>query len=144
MGVMKKPRMFELIVLYGLWVSSFSTMAQAAAPVPSLNTLTTGNGHGFAVFDINQKKINQFLERPYRYVRPGATQMDVGVERRNLIYDLYFGVRAGATATWMKDTPQTQVGYVAESNIMRAVGVVNGVTVESYFFAPYGYAGNAV
>jgi GH15 family glucan-1,4-alpha-glucosidase len=128
-----------------LWSALMSALAQAApAPVPSIGALTTGNGFGFQVFDLSQKKITQFLERPYRYLRPGATLQSTGVERRNLAYDVYFGLRAGTVGSWLKDVPQTEVGYVAQTGTIRTVGSVNGVKGESYFFAPFGYSGNAV
>jgi GH15 family glucan-1,4-alpha-glucosidase len=127
-----------------LLILAMATTAHAASPVNSISALTTGNGFGFAVFDLKAQKISQFLERPYRFLRPGASMQSLGVERRNLAYDLYFGVRAGATASWMKDTAQTEVGYVAESNIIRTAGTVGGVKVESYFLMPFGFSGNGV
>jgi len=39
----------------------FCNFARAASPVVSVGALTTGNGYGFSVFDLNQKKITQFL-----------------------------------------------------------------------------------
>src|SRR5689334_3345765 len=36
--------------------------AFAVDPVPSFRYLVTGNGHGFAVFDVTQNAIKQFLE----------------------------------------------------------------------------------
>ena len=41
-----------------------------AAQQRTWNFLTTGNGYGFQVFDTNANKITQFLEHPYRYLRP--------------------------------------------------------------------------
>ncbi len=121
-----------------------SAGAASPSPVPSIGALTTGNGFGFQVFDLTQKKITQFLERPYRYLRPGANQQATGVERRNLAYDVYLGLRAGATGAWLTDPTVTQAAYVAESSIMRSVGTVAGVQAESYFFSPFGYSGNAL
>lgn len=118
--------------------------AASPSPVPSVTTLTTGNGYGFQVFSVDQKKLTQFLERPYRYLRPGATQMASGVERRNLAYDVYFGLRAGSTGTWLKDLPQAEVGYVAQTGIIRSSAWVGAVKAESYYFSPFGYPGNAL
>ncbi len=143
-----KSRNFLLIILCAFF--AHLSYSHALAPVPSQTTLTTGNGFGFSVFDLTQNKITEFLERPYRYLSPGATQQDTGVERRNLAYDVYFGVRAVVTASpspttyagWLKDAPQAGAGYVNQSNVMRSVANVGPLSAESYFVAPFGYAGN--
>ncbi len=106
--------------------------------------MTTGNGFGFQVFDGSQGKLVEFLEHPYRYLHPGATLMDAGVERRNLVYDLYFGARVGTTAGWMKDQPVTLVEQLDQTGIIHSSGVVGGATIDSYFFSPFGYAGNGM
>ncbi|MCB9525681.1 MAG: hypothetical protein H6702_20250, partial [Myxococcales bacterium] len=54
--------------------------------------LTTGNGHGFQVFDRRAGKITQFLEHPYRFVAPPDERRDGGIGRRDLAHDAYFGV----------------------------------------------------
>jgi GH15 family glucan-1,4-alpha-glucosidase len=130
-------------------VLAFSTRANASpspspSPIPSLGALTTGNGFGFAVFDLKQSKITEFLEHPYRYLRPGATQMDLGVERRNLAYDVYFGVRANTTAAWLQAPNVSAANYVAESGIIHSAGTVGGVKADSYFFEPFGLSQNAM
>jgi len=116
----------------------------AAAPIASYRALTTGNGRGFAVFDGDAKQITQLLERPYKYLHPGLDPVGAGQLRRNLAYDAYLGVRAGGTGAWMRDVAQTSLGYVDQTGIIQSVGAVGGVTVESYYFSPYGYAGNAL
>lgn len=128
-----------------LFLSLLSSIAQASPPpVASWSQLTTGNGFGFQVFDANAHEVNQFLEHPYRYLRPGSDPHGTGVERRNLAYDVYFGLRAGSTGAWLRDQPQSQVGYVAQAGVIKSVTSVNGVTAESYYFAPFGYSGNAL
>lgn len=41
--------------------------------------MTTGNGHGFQIFDRKANKITQFLEHPYRYVAPVDSQRNAGI-----------------------------------------------------------------
>jgi hypothetical protein len=70
--------------------------ARAVDPVPSFQYLVTGNGHGFSVFDVSAGAIKQYLERPYRYLHADPSNPDgEGIVRRNLVYDTYFGIRAG-------------------------------------------------
>src|SRR5450432_2189971 len=115
----------QYFVLFYIFLFAFIPYGNATIPaVPSQTTLTTGNGFGFAVYDLTQNKVTEFLERPYRYLTPGATMQGAGVERRNLAYDVYFGLRAVVTASpspttsagWLKDATQTGAGYVAQSN----------------------------
>jgi hypothetical protein len=134
----KLARTIAIVCLCG------SSANAAPAPVPSWSQLPTGNGFGFQVFDAGAKEINQFLERPYRYLRPGADPHGTGVERRNLAYDVYFGLRANGVGGWMRDQTQSQVGYVNQAGIIQSTAAVNGVTGESYFYSPFGYSGNAL
>jgi MYXO-CTERM domain-containing protein len=110
--------------------------------------LTTGNGFGFQVFDINQKKITTFLEHPYRYLRQDVNPMSDGVGRRNLVYDFYFGVRGGGSSAWLNTATLGQnIEYVDQSHIIHVPTQSGAATpngADTYFFAPYGYDGNAM
>jgi len=114
-------------------------------PVPSFQYLPSGNGFGLQVFDVSRNAVVQFLERPYRYIKPNPSNPDAeGQVRRNLAYDTYFGLRAGSTSLWIgKETPD-EVGYVDQSNVVRSAVSVGSLLTESYYFAPYGYAGNGM
>ncbi len=115
------------------------------------NFLTTGNGHGFQVFDHNKHRIVQFLEHPYRYLRPqpnreppGERQGD-GVGRRNLAYDVFFGVKGPGGAGWLTDDTTGELPeYVEQTNIIRAPGTVSGIRAESFYFAPFGLERNVM
>src|SRR4051794_14681635 len=61
-----------------------SPRTACAVPQRTWKFLTTGNGHGFQVFDSNTHKISTFLDHPYRYVRPSADPKSDGVGRRDL------------------------------------------------------------
>src|SRR5688500_13792075 len=114
-------------------------------PVPSFNQLPTGNGFGMQVFDVDQNAVVQFLERPYRFIRPNPSNPDAeGQVRRNLAFDTYFGLRVGATSLWIgKQTPD-EVGYVDQTNVIRSAVEIGNLDTESFYFAPYGYPGNAL
>ena len=123
-----------------------ATVARSAhAEARTWNYLTTGNGHGFQVFDANQHKVVQFLEHPYRYISPGSDPQGEGVGRRNLAYDVYFGLRGGGGSGWLNapdssDDPE----YLEQTNIIRVPQQTKGVAAESYFFSPFGLEKNAM
>jgi MYXO-CTERM domain-containing protein len=122
-----------------------ATPAHAIEPVASFRYLVTGNGFGFQVFDVGANAVKHYLERPYRYLRANPQNPDgEGIVRRNLVFDTYFGVKAGSTAAWLGGRAPGEVGYVAETNMIRSVVGVGGVTTESFFVAPFGYEGNAM
>src|SRR5262245_33744341 len=81
-----------------LTILTHATPARATPPVtPAAQErtwayLTTGNGHGFQVFDVNKNRITSFLEHPYRYLRPQADPQSDGVGRRNLAWDVFLGL----------------------------------------------------
>jgi GH15 family glucan-1,4-alpha-glucosidase len=118
--------------------------ARAIEPIASHRKLPTGNGHGLMVFDAESNALVEFLERPYRYMRPSANPDAEGVVRRNLLFDTYFGVRVGGDATWLGKATPTEVGYLDETNIIRSVVTVGSLKTESYYFAPFGLDANAV
>jgi MYXO-CTERM domain-containing protein len=64
--------------------------------------------------------------------------------RRNLVFDTYFGVKIGAQAAWLGGRAPSEVGYVAESNVIRSVVTIGGVTTETFYVSPFGYQGNAM
>jgi hypothetical protein len=118
--------------------------AQAQGIQRSWNYLTTGNGHGFQVYDTNQNKIVKFLNHPYRYVSAGPTIQAEGVSRRNLAYDFYFGVRGAGSSGWLNAAQPGAPEYVNQSNIIHAPSTLGAIQADSYFFAPFGYEGNVV
>jgi GH15 family glucan-1,4-alpha-glucosidase len=108
--------------------------------------LTTGNGHGFQVYDVNKNKIVSFLEHPYRYVRqrPNEPKSD-GIGRRNLAYDFFFGIKVPGAAGWLNaPTNAGDPEYLDQSNIIHTPLSLAGVNADAYYFSPFGYEGNAL
>jgi GH15 family glucan-1,4-alpha-glucosidase len=138
------PRRALLPALLTVAVALIGGQAQAGTPLSSWHELTTGNGFGFAVFDSRSAQVTQLLERPYRYLHPGPTEQALGPLRRNLAYDLYFGARVGSQGAWLRSLPQSQVGYVDQSGVIRSTTSLGGVTFESSFVAPFGLEANGL
>jgi MYXO-CTERM domain-containing protein len=134
-----------LVPVLALAIAASASPAHAIEPVASFRYLVTGNGFGFQVFDVSANAVKQYLERPYRYLRANPQNPDgEGIVRRNLAFDTYFGVKTGGTAAWLGGRAPSEVGYVAETNMIRSATTVGGVTTESFFVAPFGYEGNAL
>ena len=106
----------------------------------------TGNGHGFQVFDETKHRVTTFLEHPYRFVRPATIPAlppeQQGVLRRNLAFDVFFGVKG---AGWLSgDTGNVSPDYVDQSNIIHVPATIGSTKAESYYFAPFGLEMNVL
>ncbi len=104
--------------------------------------LTTGNGHGFQIFDRNAGRLTDFLEHPYRYVAPPDERRDGGIGRRDLAHDAYFGLGVNGDRRWLLDL--RDVGYESETHIIRARVRQAGADVEVRYFSPFGFNANAM
>ncbi|MBI5537658.1 MAG: hypothetical protein HY898_33350 [Deltaproteobacteria bacterium] len=139
----------SLVPRLALAAGVFVALSAAARPSPAyqrtLKYMTTGNGFGFQVYDADAKKLVEFLEHPYRFLgpRPGQLQSD-GIIRRNLMFDMYFGVKGSGGAGWLNTGIASEPDYVDQSNIIRAPISLGGMSTESFFFSPFGYQGNAL
>ncbi len=126
-------------------VLTLARPAQAVEPVASFRYLVTGNGFGFSVFDTSANAIKHFLERPYRFLRANPQNPDgEGIVRRNLAFDTYFGIKAGGSAGWLGGRAPSEVGYVAQSNMIRSAVAFGGVTTETFAVSPFGFSGNSL
>ncbi len=116
-------------------------LSTAAHAQRTWSFLTTGNGHGFQVYDTNKNKIISFLDHPYRYTGPRPDPKSDGYGRRNLAFDVYFGLKGG----WL-NTPSAQgdVSYIDESNIILSKATLGSTQTESYFFSPFGVEANVL
>jgi GH15 family glucan-1,4-alpha-glucosidase len=138
---MRRP----FVLLAGVSALAWISSAAADKPQRTWTYLTTGNGHGFQSYDSARNKLTHFLEHPYRYLRPrpGDPKSD-GIGRRQLAYDFYFGVRSGSSGGWLNDGTAGDPSYVDQTNIISAPITLGGVSADTYYFAPFGYEGNAM
>src|SRR5262245_39245314 len=135
-----RPRVALRGVAALLLGSALGVAAPARGAERTYHDLTTGNGLGYQLYSTEQNKIVQFLEHPYRYLgpRPGEPQAD-GIARRNLAFDVYFGVRGDSDHGWLNEPSSAgEAGYVDQTHIIRAPVALGGIDAESYFFAPFG------
>jgi GH15 family glucan-1,4-alpha-glucosidase len=120
------------------------TSGSAHAASRTWNYLTTGNGHGFQVFDAtgDKYKIVQFLDHPYRYTKPTPGQPTAeGIARRNLAYDFFFGIKG---ADWLNHATNDSPEYLEQDNIIHAPCAGGGATADCYFFSPFGLERNVM
>ncbi len=115
-----------------------------ASPWQTWRLVTTGNGYGFQIYDVDAHKITSFLEHPYRYLRPSDDPRAPGVERRNLAHDFYFGVRHAGKFQWLNQARSAVSEYVDETNVIHAkLDTISGA-VDSYYFSPFDLEANAM
>jgi GH15 family glucan-1,4-alpha-glucosidase len=139
------------VTALGLAAAAFLGAARdaQAAEQRTWNYLPTGNGHGFQVYSAEKHRITHFLEHPYRYLRgrtvPAPPPESEGVGRRNLAFDVFFGLKSGGGAGWLSEPQASEAPeYVDQSNIIRAPTTVGGTKAESFFFAPFGFERNVM
>lgn len=138
-------RVHPILMALGACAAIGLGVSDAGAESRTLSYVTTGNGFGFQVYHADQRKIVQFLEHPYRFLkpRPGQPNAD-GIVRRNLVWDLYFGVRGASGGGWLPQGTGPDPEYLDQSHIIHAPISLGGVSSDSYFFAPFDYPGNAM
>ena len=135
-----------LLLALAITVGIAAAPREARAENRTLQFVTTGNGHGFQVFDVNKHRITTFLEHPYRYVAPSTIPAlppeHEGVARRNLAFDVFFGLKGGG---WLSgDQGAEAPEYVDQSNIIRVPATVGGIKADSFYFAPFGLERNVM
>ncbi|HEV8323802.1 MAG TPA: glycoside hydrolase family 15 protein, partial [Myxococcota bacterium] len=122
--------------------------AAAVAPHRSFERLVTGNGWAVASYDRATRRLDTFLEHPFRFFAPRDDPPDLcfgADESRDLLYDTYFGVRAGAGAAargdWLPDAPLDDAGYLPGTGVVytdQHVGDGRALRVRTWSFMPMG------
>ncbi len=133
------PRALVSVVL----LAQGSLTTALAADERSFFDLSTGNGHGFQIFNTRSGRLTAFLDHPYRYLRPGSDITKDGIERRNLMEGFSTTVKLAhpfADSDTIVDSGNAESAYVEETNIIR----VPSRPTERFFFSPFGFDGNAM
>lgn len=126
----------------------------AAQPTPtrSFFSLASSNGHGAVMVDARTAKVTHFREHLPATEEPQLDAMGNEVwvanqpqmvKTRDLLFDAYFGLRAGGQQLWLT-TPPASSGYVAATPSPRSgSGVITwqhpsvlGLEATTYVFAP--------
>ncbi len=121
-------------------------------PPRSFFTLPSSNGHGAVLVDARTGKVTHFREHLSATEEPviDATGQEVWtagqpqiVAARGLLFDAYFGLRAGGQQRWLTSTPVDASGYATAAPSPRAgSGVITltqralGLTLTTSVFAP--------
>ena len=119
---------------------SASSLSHAQRIERSWNHLTTGNGHGFQIFDLSAGRLVDFLEHPYQYVAPPDERRD-GIGR-DLAHDVYFGVTIDGSHTWL--TELDNVGYERQTHILKGSKRRGDANINVRYFAPFGLEANSM
>ena len=140
-------------------VVSFGASARAEVPVQqTFFTLPSSNGHTAILVDLQAGKMTHFREHLFAAEEPlldgagnevwNGNQPQM-VKSRDLVYDVYFGLRAGGDQRWLPGIPAdlSQSGYAGYAagktggtGVIKMVQQVGSLTATQYFFAPQGLA----
>jgi glycosidase/GH15 family glucan-1,4-alpha-glucosidase len=132
-------------------------VAHAVDPHRSFERLVSGNGHVVVSFDRATRRIDTFLEHPYRFFAPRAPSADLcyaADESRDLAYDAYFGVRSGTGGSaggergeWLSELALDDAATEPGTGIIVAqqhAGLDRALRATTYAFTPMGYDGPAL
>jgi GH15 family glucan-1,4-alpha-glucosidase len=123
-------RVFHRVIPAISFIITFlSAPAHAQVPMRSFERLVTGNGWAVASYDRATRRIDTFLEHPYRFAEPRNDPPDLcfeADESRDLAYDLYFGARVDGSGSWLSEAPLDDAGYEPGTNIIRATQHLGG------------------
>jgi hypothetical protein len=108
----------------------------AAQPHHSFDEMTSSNGYGAITYDLATRRLDGLFEHIYKY----PTSDTAATQTRDFLYDAYFGIRVGTAAAWLTEVPLDEAEYVEGTGILRTVQTFRGLRVETYHFAPWGFA----
>ncbi len=160
---LRRPRVFALAGLVTALPALTMTASPARAEVPPQRTfyrLPSSNGHGAILLDLQQGVLTHFHEHLTASEEPllDASGAEVwngnqpqSVITRDLLFDAFFGLRAGGNQKWLKKTPVDldKSGYAPwASGKTGGTGVISMVQTDGairatqLFFAPRGLPHN--
>ncbi len=143
-------RLSVRLTLFGLLALPCVVFAQPTPP-RTFFSLSSSNGHGAVMVDARTSKVVHFREHLPATEEPQLDAMGrevwVGnepqmVKTRDVLFDAYFGLRAGGQQRWVTGAP-TSSGYVTAapsprsgSGIVTWQHTVLGLEATTYVFAP--------
>jgi uncharacterized protein (TIGR03382 family) len=130
-----------------------ATALAQAVPARSFFSLPSSNGHGAVMVDARTAKVVHFREHLPATEEPQldaqGREVWVGnqpqmVPSRDLLFDAYFGLRAGGTQQWLSQAPSSSGYDTASPSPRGGSGLVTftqaalGLDTTTYVFAPRG------
>lgn len=105
----------------------------AATAHASWHQYPLSNGHGVAVFDATERKLNLLLEHPYAHRDADSPSADV-------LWDAYFGVAdpAAGHGEWLNERALDDVGYEPGRGVLTVRQSYGGLELRTRYFAPVG------
>ncbi len=131
-------------MLFVALVVATSALAQVV-PARSFFDLPSSNGHGAVLVDGRNGKLVHFRERLPATEEPQLDAMGnerwVGnqpqfVHTRDLLFDAYFGLRAGGQQRWLDATPIASSGYAPGTGIVTFTQSALGLSLTTSIFSP--------
>ena len=119
--------------------------AAAQVPARSFFTLPSSNGHTAVMVDAQAAKITHWRERLAATEEPllDATGKEVfvgnqpqAIDSRDLVFDDYFGLRAGGSQQWLTSVSPSSSGYSPASAVVTFTQSAYGLDLTTYVFAP--------
>ncbi len=126
----------------------FDALPTPPAVSRSFNALPTSNGYISATYATELygvpvtyvggfPGVSDVHHRLYTFTEHVMARPDPSTETRDLLFDLYLGLRVDGTGTWMSDVAEVEAGYVNGTGIVRLVQQVGDVELETFIFAPF-------
>lgn len=113
----------------GAMLTLLHILPLAVAAHTSLARIPSGNGFGTVIYDASRARLVGLREHTFQYV-------DYNVPTRDLLYDAYFGVRAGAEQAWLAERPVLSAEREAGAITVRQLfGDLRATTT---YWAPFG------
>lgn len=150
-------RLRTITTALAIALTSLSVAATARAEVPPQRTffrLPSSNGHGAVMLDLSQARVTHFREHLFATEEPLLDSMGnevwfgnqpQAVLGRDLLYDAYFGLRAGGQQGWLAALPVDldksgyapwQAGKTGGTGVATMVQTSGSLTLTHYFFSP--------
>jgi len=126
----------------------FPALAAAPDPQRSFFALPTSNGYVSATYAIDLYGVPVTFadgtsgthdphHRLITFTDHVMRQPDPATHTRDLLYDLYLGIRHDGAGTWLGEVAEQEAAYVPGTGIIRLVQTVEDQEIETYLFAPF-------
>lgn len=106
-------------------------------------TLTSGNGHGFQVYDTRSNSVVAALDHPFRFIQAPADLSKDGLQRRNLLQSFSMSFESDGRTVSLDGAGLGETIYLDQTNIIWNSQVRDGQPIDRYFFSPFGLERNA-